>query len=98
MDDQHKAVRGAAEELKLSRHWSRSDESQFDYLQDLEGLAVEVLLAMREAGINQGALVDTARAVDADPLKRKIADMSEDNLELLVREAFESRRQRVRVQ
>lgn len=95
MDDQHKAVRGAAEELGMSRHWSRGEDSQHEYLHDLEDLAAEVLLAMREAGIDQGVLLDVAKTIDENPLKRQIADFSGDNLEFLVREAFESRRQTV---
>lgn len=98
MDDQHKAVSGAVEELRMSRHWTRGDESQHGYLQALEDLAVEVLLAMREAGINQGSLVDAARTIDEDPVRKKIADLSEDNLEMLVRQAFEARRGSIYVQ
>lgn len=97
MDDQHKAVRGATEELHMSRHLTRNDEAQQAYLHDLEALAAEVLLAMREAGIDQGALVEAARSIDDNPVTRTIADLSEDNLELLVREAFASRRGLIQV-
>ena len=95
MDDQHKAVCGAVEELRVSRHWSRGKDSQHEYLHDLEDLAAEVLLAMREVGIGQGFLLDVAKTIDKDPLTKQIADLSGDNLEFLVREAFVSRRQNV---
>lgn len=97
MDDQHMAVRGATEELHMGRHLTRNDEAQRAYLHDLEALAAEVLLAMREAGVDQRSLVEAARSIDDNPVTRTIADLSEDNLELLVREAFESRRGLIQV-
>lgn len=83
-DPQHQAVISATEGLNSTRHFTRSGARQGDYLHDLEGLAAEVLLNLREAGIGDGAILEAYHRSAESPFA---------SLEAVVRTACEEKRE-----